>query len=84
MADNYDNFQTGLDSPAVNAEALTASDDEIDVTRALHVNASGTITVQFVNSDSDVALVVVQGQTYPYRIKKLKTVASGAVVIGLY
>jgi len=84
MADNYESFNPGLESPVVNASALSASDSEIDVTRALHVNASGTITVQFADGTDDVALVVVQGQTYPYRIKKLKTVAGGAVVIGLY
>lgn len=78
----YSNFSSpDLIVPGRSGVALTASANTIPVTRAIHCNTAGTITVQFVDDDATVDLVVVAGGSYAYQIQKL-TVGTG--VRGIY
>ena len=60
--------------------AITASSSTFTPTRAIHCNVAETITVQFVDDTTTTDLVVVAGQSYPYRINKV-TVGTGVVPI---
>lgn len=67
--------------PATQGVPLTASASTIPMTRGLHCNSAGTITVQFARASSTVDLVVVAGGSYSYQITKL---TAGTGVLGLY
>lgn len=67
--------------PASRAVPITASATAFAPTRAIHVNTSETITVDFADGGTAVQLEVVAGQVYPYRVVKVTT---GTGVVALY
>jgi ribosomal protein S4E len=88
MTDLFTTFSPSLEMPAQSAFAITPTDDSDlpFVTRGLHVNTGGSITVIFVNDTEEVALSVADNTTYPYRLKKVLGVGTDHDVdlVGLY
>ena len=87
MADNFDHQITALHSPARRAVAVSIDPADIaEVPRAFHALSTGTITVIFAgDDDSDsVTIPVVQGQFYPYRIRRFTAAVPAAQIIALY
>ena len=83
MADPFANNLSGLESPATKHFAITPADTDLPiVTRALYVNASGTLVIR----DSfgiDISYEVVFGQILPFRAVQVRT-GTTASVIGWY
>lgn len=58
MADAFETHESGLTSPARNAETVTPDDDNDlpNTARALLLSAAGTVTVDMVGTGTDIAL----------------------------
>jgi hypothetical protein len=85
MPDNFAVFKTNLESPATNAY-LVAPNDSADLpvtTRALMVNADGSVKMEFAKdpSGSFVTIALKAGQTYPFRIRKIYSNGTNATGI---
>lgn len=85
MADNFDKFRSGLDSPAEHAAAVTPNDstDLTTSTRALFIGTSGNLKVDMVGGET-VTFSSVPAGVFPVRVKRVHstgTTASGIVAM---
>jgi hypothetical protein len=84
MADNFEEYKEGLDSPASNAAAVTPHDstDLANTTRALFVGGAGNISVEMAGGQSAVVLTgVVAGTILPLRVTRVNSTSTTATNI---
>lgn len=86
MADKFEKFYDTLESPLANGYLAVPnnSQDLPFVSRAIHANTTGTISVVFKNSTTAVILNVLSGYTYPYRINRINATGTTAQVVVMY
>lgn len=83
MADHFEKYASGLESPASNHFAITAADTDLSIVpRALYVDAAGTVVVRD-NGGVDVTYNCTAGQVLPVRAVQVRA-ASTATVVGWY
>lgn len=83
MADDFDGYETGLTTPAVNAADIIPS-DAVPLpfaTRAIYVGTAGNVRVQFVSGDLVTLTNVQAGAFYPVRVALV--MATGTTAGGL-
>lgn len=85
MADPFENYEKGLESPYDAAASITP-DDNNDLgrhTRAIYVGSAGNVEVNMVTSGSGIVFVgMLAGTSYPIRVKRVlagSTTASSLV-----
>ena len=87
MADNFENYNSGLDSPALNAEAVTPS-DSVSLTndsRGLFVGGAGNISVLMSGGTSVTFTGVVAGSILPIRANRVNATSTTATdIVSLY
>lgn len=87
MADNFENYNSGLDSPALNAEAVTPS-DSVSLTndsRGLYVGGAGNISVLMSGGTSVTFTGVVAGSILPIRVNRINATSTTATnMVSLY
>jgi hypothetical protein len=73
MADNFEKYTSGLDSPARSAIAITPNDgaDLANATRALYVGGAGNIAVVTVGENTVTFNAVPAGMILPVRVKRV-------------
>ena len=83
MADDFDGYETGLTTPAVNAADIIPSDAVplAFATRAIYVGTAGNVRVQFVSGDLVTLTNVQAGAFYPVRVALV--MATGTTAGGL-
>ena len=85
MLDDFDEYkgQSGLDSPAQDAEEITPNDtaDLSHATRALYVGADGDVRVTFIAGATVTLAGLRAGVAYPLRLARVH--ASGTTAAGL-
>lgn len=89
MADDFSTYNSGLDSPALNAfDAYALKSNTVDLTtytRAIYTGSGGNIKVDMVGSGTVTLVGVPAGSLLPLRIKRLYSTGTAATdVIGLY
>lgn len=84
MADDFEGYQPGLDSPASRIFAITPDDatDLPHVTRGLHFNTGGAAVVVDKHGNQT-SFVGAGGVTYPLRVVRVLATGTGATVVGL-
>ncbi|WP_434286292.1 spike base protein, RCAP_Rcc01079 family [Celeribacter sp. SCSIO 80788] len=82
MADEWAGRGKSINSPADNAEAVTPNDsaDLSNASRALLLDAAGTVTVDMVGSGSNIALPLQEGYN-PVRVTRVYATGTDAVTI---
>lgn len=89
MADQFETQQTGLDSPAGTAYAITPHDtNELNPRpRAIYVGGAGNLVVTMVNAAGAAADVtftgVLAGSVLPIRPTKVKTSSTASLLVAL-
>jgi hypothetical protein len=87
MADNFENYNSGLDSPALNAEAVTPS-DSVSLTndsRGLFVGGAGNISVLMSGGTTVTFTGVVAGSVLPIRANRINATSTTATnMVSLY
>lgn len=80
MADDFDKYSSGLDSPAQHAAAVTPNDDTdlTKVTRALFVGTGGNIVVIMAGGETVTFTGVLSGSVLPFRIARVKSTLTTA------
>lgn len=82
MADSFSGFAGGVESPASNALAVTASATALaQTTRALYIGADGSITVTMAGGGSVTFAGLTAGTLLPVRVTH---VTAGTGVIALW
>lgn len=83
MKDEFDQYKTGLTSPAREAVALTPDDatDLEDPTRAIFVGGSGNLAVQMISGQTVTFDNIQAGVIYPLRVARV--LATGTTATGL-
>jgi hypothetical protein len=84
--DRFDNFADTLTSPARIAFAITPSDTAslTILPKAIVSGTSGTVTLQAADSDNDVVISCVAGQTLPIRARYIRATGTSATgLVGL-
>ncbi len=82
--DTMANSQTGLDSPASNAAAVTPSDtvDLADVTRGVYVGVAGDVKVNMATSGTSIVFTAVAaGSILPIRVTRILATGTTATNI---
>ena len=79
MADIFESYSTGLESPAFNAEAITPSDsvDLAQTTRAVYVGGAGTV-VAIVNGVAITVAGATAGSFLPIRATRINATSTTA------
>ena len=74
-----------LISPITETHTFVPSDteDETELVRGFHCNQSGNITVLLEGNDTPVTLLVLSGNYYPYRVKRLYATDYSAIIVGV-
>lgn len=85
MADIFENFQIGLESPAVRLYGAAPSDssDLPNASRAINVATAGSVRVTTIHGDTD-TVYIAAGITFPLRVRRIwqsGTSATGIVVL---
>lgn len=86
MADQFKNFQPGLESPASHLAAVTPSDtqDLPVASRALNVAGAGSIRVTTVKGDT-ATITVAAGIPFPVRVTRVWATGTNATgIVALY
>lgn len=85
MSDAFTDHAPGLELPVTSAFLVLPSDDTDlpEVTRAVHANQSGTVTVLFADGAESVTLALEKGAAYPYRLRRVLASGTTAIVVGL-
>ena len=84
--DSFESFADTLTSPARAAFAITPDDNAelAALPKAILAGTSGTVTLRAVDSDTDVAVSVVAGQTLPIRAQFVRATGTNAAnLVGL-
>ena len=83
MADDFDGYETGLTTPAVNAADIIPSDAAPlpFATRAIYVGTTGNVRMLMVSGDLVTLTNVQAGAFYPLRINQV--LATGTTATGL-
>jgi len=83
MTDDFEDYSSGLTSPATAAEAVTPNDsqDLQHVTRAIFVGQTGDLAVKLQSGDEVVLHNVQAGAVYAIRVSQVK--ATGTTATGL-
>ncbi len=83
MADDFQDHDTGLTSPAVNAADIVPSDAAAlpFSTRAIYVGSTGNLRIQLVTGDLVTLTNVQAGSFYPVRVAQV--MATGTTAGGL-
>jgi len=86
MADNFDKYQQGLDSPAYNAATITPADSDLSTDlRAFYVGSAGDVAIETTGGDSVTFSNVPTGAIIPVRCRQLKSTGTTATsIVGLY
>jgi hypothetical protein len=88
MADEFDKYQTGLDSPAPSAEEVTPSDSvNLDNTsRGLFVGVAGNVSVEMAETGTAIVFTgVLAGSILPIRIIRVNSTGTTATdMVSLY
>lgn len=87
MADNFDDYQSGLTSPALHAVAVTPH-DSTDLTafaRSLYVGAAGNISLVTAGGDTALFTGVLAGSILPVRVQRVNATSTTATsIVSLY
>jgi hypothetical protein len=87
MADNFENYNGGLDSPALNAEAVTPS-DSVSLTndsRALYIGVGGDVSVLMSGGTSVTFVGLLAGSILPIRANRVNATSTTATdIVSLY
>lgn len=81
MADNFEKYNAGLDSPAYNAEAVTPSDsvDLTNTSRGLYVGVAGDVSVEMAGTGTAIVFTgVLAGSILPIRITRVNSTSTTA------
>ena len=87
MADNFTSYSSGLDSPAMNAAAITLSDSVnlAFASRGVYVGVGGNISVLMAGGSTVTFLGVFGGTILPIRINRVNlTNTTASNLIALY
>jgi len=87
MADNFDDYTQGLDSPAFNAAAVTPNDgaDLPTDARSLFVGGAGNIQVTTTGGDTVTFIGVLAGSILPVRVSRVWSTSTTATnIVALY
>lgn len=85
MADFFDSYTPGLDSPPASATAIVPSDgaDLTRATRAINVASAGVVRVTTVNGD-EAQVYVAAGIAFPLRARRIWATGTDATgIVGL-
>jgi hypothetical protein len=86
MSDKYQDFVSGLESPAFNGTAITPSDSiDLSITaRAVFVGGGGNLRVMLAGGDTVTLNGVIAGMIYPLRVKRVMSTGTSATnLVGL-
>lgn len=83
MNDDFEDFNSGLTSPATAADPIAPSDTTPlqHATRAIYVGQGGDLTVEFVSGDTVTLYGVQPGAVYAVRVRHV--LATGTTAAGL-
>lgn len=83
MKDEFEEYKTGLTSPAREAVAVTPDDvtDLADPTRAVFVGGSGDLSVRMISGQTVTFSNIQGGVIYPLRVDRV--LATGTTATGL-
>lgn len=83
MKDDFETYNTGLTSPARDAEPITPNDgaDLAAATRGIYVGGAGSLQVHMVSGEIVTFDNVAAGIVYPFRVARV--MASGTSATGL-
>jgi predicted S18 family serine protease len=87
MPDSFTNYASGLDSPAMNAAAITPSDSvAMEMTsRGIYVGVGGNISVLTAGGDTVVFVGVFPGTIIPIRVNRVNaTGTTASSLLSLY
>ena len=86
MADNFSNYNQGLDSPANNAVSVTTADTDLAIDfRSLYIGVAGNVAVVTSGGDDVTFVGVLAGSILPVRCRQVKSTGTTATnIIGLY
>jgi hypothetical protein len=85
MADAFETFAAGLDSPARNAFAVTPADSDLaQNTRGIYVGGAGTVVVTMVGSGTAISFTVPAGTILPLCVKRIAAASTATLIVGLY
>ena len=83
MADNFQEYNTGLDSPAESVESVTPHDttELTIVSRALYVGVAGDVAVLMSDDTTSTFVGVLAGSILPIRVKRVNATGTTATSI---
>ena len=84
MADAFTNHESGLDSPAKNAAAVTPNDstDLTTAARGLYIGGAGNVVVDMVGTGSTITFTgVLAGTILPIRVTRVRSTSTTATNI---
>lgn len=83
MNDDFEDFNSGLTSPATSADPIDPSDTVAlsYATRAIYVGQGGDLTVEFISGDTVTFYNVQPGAVYAVRVRHV--LATGTTASGL-
>lgn len=86
MADTFENHDTGLDSPAENAAAVTPADTALTNTpRALYVGTGGDVVVYMKGSTTAITFANVPGGTWlPLRVDQVRAATDASDIVAVW
>lgn len=86
MADNFSNYNQGLDSPANNIVSVTPTDSDLATDfRSIYVGVAGNVAIVSTGGDDVTFVGVLAGSILPVRCRQVKSTGTTATnIIGLY
>jgi len=87
MADNFEDYNAGLDSPASNAIAVTPSDSVSLTTdaRALYIGVAGDVSLLTSGGDTVTFVGLLAGSILPVRVNRVNATSTTATdIVALY
>jgi len=87
MADNFTSYSSGLDSPAINAEAITPSNsvNMANTSRGIYVGVGGNISVLMAGGTTVTLVGIFGGTILPIRVNRVNlTNTTASSLIALY
>ena len=85
MADVYDSYGAGLDSPASSALAITPGASALaQVTRAVYIGGAGNLVVTMKGNAEYVTFAVTAGQIVPIRATHILAASTATGIVALW